>query len=211
MENLKTAAGLARRSQGRLARSGVTTQFVVGASDESDTELLHAATRLYQGLGLARAYYSAFTPIPNTPLEAHPQTPALRQHRLYQSDFLLRRYGYRVEELVFDAKGNLPISRDPKEVWAQAHPEFFPLEINRADRDSLLRVPGIGPKLAERIIRERRQRRLTDLTQLSKMGANVQRLAPYVMLAGRLPARQLSFWSSHDPHDIDGDPHTRSV
>ena len=194
MPALQVASAVRRQSGGRLAPAGVTTQFVVGASDESDQEILVTAARLYGELGLARAYYSALRPVAGTPLEDHAPTPKLRQHRLYQSDFLLRRYGYAFHDLVFDGQGNLPSERDPKQAWADRHPDQFPIEVNVAGREQLLRVPGIGPLIAERIIRERRRGRLTDLSHLHTMGANVARAGEYVLLDGRRPARQLSLW-----------------
>ena len=191
---LQTASRLHRGSGRRLAPAGVTTQFVVGAAEESDHEILTTASRLYHELGLARAYYSAFSPIAGTPLEEHPPTPALRQQRLYQSDFLLRRYGFRFDELVFEPGGNLPSDRDPKTAWAGVHPEQFPVEVNTAGREQLLRIPGIGPIIAERILHERLRGRLTDLSHLRIMGANVGRAAGFVLLDGRRPPRQLSLW-----------------
>lgn len=174
--------------------SSVTTQFVIGATEENDREVLKTSSTLYDKLGLARIYYSAFTPIPNTPLEHHKPAPPLRQHRLYQSDFLLRQYGFQFDELVFEDAGNLPAGYDPKVAWAKAHPERFPIEVNRASRDALLRIPGIGPIVADRIVAERRRGRLTDLSHLHTMGARVGRIAEYVLLNGRQPEFQLSLW-----------------
>lgn len=173
-----------------------TTQFVVGAAGEADREILSTATRLYAEIKLARVYYSAFQPISNTPLEDYPATPAIREHRLYQSDFLLRQYGFSFGELVFDRAGNLPRSADPKLTWAQNHPEWFPIEINRADREVLLRVPGIGPRSAARILAQRRQRAFRDVESLKRLGISVQRAAPYVLLAGKRPTVQLPLWSA---------------
>lgn len=176
------------------APAGQTTQFVVGAAGETDHELLLTTSRLYRELGLARAYFSAFQPVPGTPLENLPPTPAIREHRLYQSDFLLRFYGFGFDELVFDGEGNLPWAADPKLAWALSHPEWFPIEVNRADREALLRVPGIGPRSAGRIVGERRHRALRELEVLRRLGVVVQRAAPYILLAGRRPTRQLPLW-----------------
>lgn len=176
-----------------------TTQLVVGAADETDREILLTASRLYRELGLSRAYYSAFQPVPGTPLENRPATPPLREHRLYQSDFLLRSYGFRCQEIVFDPAGNLPLAADPKLLWAQAHPEWFPLEVNRADREALLRVPGIGPKSAARILAHRRERTVRDLESLSRLGVVTRRAAPFLLLAGRRPPFQLSLWPESGP------------
>ncbi|MBC7225507.1 MAG: radical SAM protein, partial [Anaerolineae bacterium] len=136
------AASRQARAAARPKPVSVTSQFVVGAADETDWELLCTAHTLYRGLGLARIYYSPFRPIPDTPLEGHAPTPLLREHRLYQADSLLRLYGFGAEDLVFDAGGNLPLDRDPKLAWALAHPQHFPVEVNRAGRHLLLRVPG---------------------------------------------------------------------
>jgi len=174
--------------------TGQTTQFVVGAAGETDREILLTTSRLYRELRLARAYFSAFQPVPGTPLEGLPPTPTLREHRLYQSDFLLRQYGFVFDELIFDGEGNLPLTRDPKLLWAQRHPERFPLEINRAEREDLLRVPGIGPRSAGRILAARRERALRDLETLGRLGVTVGRAAPFVLLAGRRPPVQLSLW-----------------
>lgn len=177
-----------------LRGASQTTQLVVGAAGEMDCETLATTARLYRELRLARVYYSAFQPVPDTPLENQPATPPLREHRLYQSDFLLRQYGFAVEELVFDRSGNLPLAIDPKLLWAQSHPEWFPLELNRADREALLRVPGIGPRSAARILDARRVGRLRDLEALKRLGVATQRAAPFILLDGRRPPVQMSLW-----------------
>jgi len=182
-------------SEGRLVPAGQTTQFVVGAADESDGELLQTVAQLYRGLDLQRVYFSAFQPVPGTPLAEHPATPLWREHRLYQSDFLLRQYGFTFQELVFDKEGNLPRRADPKRMWAMAHPEFFPIEVNRAPREQLLRVPGIGPRSAGRILRWQRESEFRTLDDLKKTGAVIQWAAPFVLLNGRRLPYQLELWS----------------
>jgi len=172
------------------AKAGITTQFVVGAAGEPDCEILETVDRLYRDFGLTRAYFSAFQPIPRTPLENLPPTPPLREHRLYQSDYLLRRYGFALKELIFDHNGNLRMDADPKMAWAQAHPEYFPVEINRASREQLLRVPGIGPRSAARILRLRRQGKFRYLEHLRTTGAVTTRAAPFILLDGHRPPRQ---------------------
>ncbi|RME74515.1 MAG: radical SAM protein, partial [Chloroflexi bacterium] len=161
-----------------VKRPGLTTQFVVGPAGESDRELLTTAHRLYRETGLARAYYSAFNPVPDTPFAGLPPTDPTREHRLYQADWLLRFYGFALDDLPFDAGGNLPLTTDPKLLWANRHLSEKPVEINRAGRGELLRVPGIGPKTADAILSARRKGRLTDLTQLRRLGAAVERAAP---------------------------------
>lgn len=179
-------------AQGRYMSQ--TTQFVVGPAGESDRELLATTERLYREIGLARVYYSAFRPVPDTPLENHPRTPPKRQDRLYQADFLLRDYGFTADELIFGEEGLLPSQDDPKTLWALAHPEFFPIAVNRAGRYLLLRVPGIGPRSAERIVNGRRRGKLLSLRDLRQMGTNVRRAAPFVLLDGQRAPTQLSFW-----------------
>jgi putative DNA modification/repair radical SAM protein len=176
------------------AAAGLTTQFVVGAALESDHEILTTVSHLYAKVGLHRAYYSAFQPVPDTPLEGHAYTPAWREHRLYQSDFLFRQYGFGLDELVFDEQGHLPQEADPKAMWAEAHPEFFPIEVNRAPRAALLRVPGLGPRSVGRILNERRLAPLRSLRALKGTGAVAKRAAPFILLDGRRPDYQLRLW-----------------
>lgn len=172
-------------ARGKGPRSGQTTQFVVGAAGESDLELLTTTDRLYREIHLARAYFSAFRPLPGTPLEHLPPTPTVRQHRLYQADFLLRQYGFGLNELVFSDGGQLPTSVDPKMAWARRHPDHFPVELNQACREELLRVPGIGPRAAARILAMKCEGRLRNPSVLKAAGATVSRAAPYVLLDGR--------------------------
>ena len=195
MDPLRRAAAAIARGQGHWTKLGLTTQFVVGAAGESDRELLATTQRLYDELRLARAYFSAFSPVPDTPLEDQPPVHPTRQHRLYQSDFLMRYYGFRYEDFVFDAQGNLALNEDPKVAWAEAHPEYFPVEVNRASQPALLRVPGIGPVSARRILEARRQGVLRSLGDLRKLGVIVARAAPYVLLNGQRPPLQLSLFT----------------
>lgn len=181
--------GGARQEWGRV-RLGMSTQFVVGPAGESDRELLAAAQMLYRQVGLARAYYSAFSPVKDTPLEHVAPTHPTREFRLYQADWLLRYYRFSVEELPFDAEGRLSQEMDPKAAWAQAHPEFFPVEVNTASMADLLRVPGIGPTSAQAIMRARRQAALREVGDLRKLGARADRAAPFITLAGKRPPYQ---------------------
>lgn len=188
-----------RRSQpGHLGWNGhwpsSVTQFVVGAVDDSDLELLQTTDSLHRQVNLGRAYFSAFNPIENTPLESQPATSPMRQHRLYQASFLLRDYGFSLEEMPFDAgTQNLPLDSDPKLAWAKAN-LHEPMELNRAERQDLLRIPGIGPKTADAIIAIRRQSKLCDLSSLTKIGGAIRRAAPYILLDGHRPSHQKSFW-----------------
>lgn len=168
-----------------------TTQFVAGGSDETDLELLTTTEYLYRRLHLKRAYYMAFRPVPDTPLESHPPTPALRQVRLYQASFLLRDYGFQMEELPFSTNGQLPLEKDPKQAWAEANLGQQPLEVNTAEREQLLRIPGIGLKGAEEILKTRRGRTIHDLSSLRKLGIRVDRAAPFLLMDGKRIAAQL--------------------
>ena len=191
---MRWASEFIARGEGRWAPAGQTTQFVVGAADESDSEIMTTVVHLYQKLHLHRAYFSAFQPIVDTPLEGHPLTPAWREHRLYQCDYLFRLYQFGLNDLIFDQDGFLLREADPKTIWARAHPEFFPVEINRAPRETLLRVPGIGPRSASHIVKWRLQGKFCTLQDLSKTGAVAQRAAPFILLDGKRPTYQLSFW-----------------
>ncbi len=191
LDPLKIAHRVAVSQGKRVSR---TTQFVVGPGGESDRDLLARTSELYTAYGLARAYYSAFRPIVNTPLDGLEATPAQREHHLYQADFLMRQYGYAVDELPFDPAGNLPIDQDPKVLWAQTHSDRFPVEVNRAARETLLRVPGIGPLSADRILAARRVRRVQSVEDLARLGVSVKRALPYILLDGKRPPHQLSLF-----------------
>ncbi len=175
-----------------LARASIVTQFVVGAVGDTDLELLSLTASLHRRMGLARSYYSRFNPVEDTPVENHAPTPPLREFRLYQASFLLRDYGWDVEDLPFEGPGNLRLDVDPKQAWADGHLRESPVEVMRASRQELMRVPGIGPKGAEAILRARRAGRLAGLDDLRALGIRgVERAAPYILLDGRRPAYQL--------------------
>ncbi|MFN3966166.1 MAG: putative DNA modification/repair radical SAM protein [Endomicrobiia bacterium] len=171
-------------------RKTQTTQFVVGAADESDKEILLTVSELYKKYNLWRAYFSAFQPIEGTPLENHSPVPLLREHRLYQADFLLRKYNFKFDEIFFDKDGNLPFEKDPKTVWALNHLEMFPLEINKADYSQLIRVPGIGPISAKRIISLRRKNKFRSLEELKQTGAVIERARDFLLFDGRFFKKQ---------------------
>ena len=170
-----------------FAPAGPTTQFVAGAAGESDRELLHSAGLLYRSYGLSRVYFSGFRPVPGSPLAEAPAMPEERQRRLYQADALLRSYGFSAAELPYDEEGQLAGGADPKLLWATQHPECFPVELNSASRAQLLRVPGIGPLGAERLLAARRRERLRSLSQLQRLGLLGERCAPFVLLDGKRP------------------------
>ena len=192
LQRLRWIEEIRREVPGRWPSS--TTQFVVGPAGESDVELLSTTAFLHRQVGISRAYFSGFSPVSDTPLEDHPAASPVREHRLYQSSFLLRDYGFGVEELPFEEGGNLPLDSDPKLAWARQHLAQAPVELNTADRRDLLRVPGIGPKGAERLLRERRRGHLRDLSDLRKLRIASKRAAPFILLDGRRPAYQLSLW-----------------
>jgi len=167
------------------------TQFVAGGADESDLELLTTTNWLHRNLRLSRAYFSAFHPIEDTPLENKPATDPLREHRLYQASYLLRDYGFDLEELTFEGEGNLPLGTDPKQAWAELNLRETPLELNTAEKSQLLRVPGIGLKGVEKILSVRRLKRLSDLSMLRKLGINTDRVAPFILMDGKKVASQM--------------------
>ena len=170
------------------------TQFVAGGSDESDLELLTTTDWLMKNVRLKRAYFSAFHPIRDTPMENKAAVDPIREHRLYQASFLLRDYGFDLEDMPFVQNGNLPLATDPKLAWAQQNLQGTPLEINKDERRELLRIPGIGPKGADSILRARRSGRLRDLATLKKLGIVTTRVAPFVLLDGRRVDTQLSMF-----------------
>jgi predicted DNA-binding helix-hairpin-helix protein len=187
----------------------MTLQLVVGATPDSDRTILDAVTSIYAGGGVHHAQFSAFRPIRDTPMEEVRATPELREHRLYQADHLIRDYGFGASEIAYDEGGNLPLSVDPKVAWALAHPERFPVELRTASRSQLLRVPGIGPVAARRIVAERRGATLRGLADLRRMGVVTSRAAGFLTLAGRRLAtarwsEQLGFWR---PEEDAGVPH----
>lgn len=185
---------------GRLRRQGlrasVVTQFVVGAVGDTDLELLSISEKLYRQAGLARAYYSGFNPVVDTPFENLTPTLPQRETRLYQASFLLRDYGWGLEDLPFETGGNLRLDVDPKRAWADEHLRRAPLDVMRAERAELLRIPGIGPKGADAILKARRRGHLTDLAHLRAIGIRApEQAAPYILLDGRQPPQQLSLFS----------------
>jgi len=154
--HVKTVSDLSRRFPEHAPKGGLVTQFVVGPAGETDATLLGAASRLYGNHGVRRVYFSGFIPIMGTPMQESAPTNPMREARLYQADWLLRFYGFKLGDLALNDNGNLPTDIDPKTAFAMAHPELFPLEVNKAPRELLLRVPGIGPQSVTRILHARR-------------------------------------------------------
>jgi predicted DNA-binding helix-hairpin-helix protein len=172
-----------------------TTQFVVGAAGESDLELMTTTATLNRQVHLARAYFSGFNPIQGTPLENLAPNNPWREHRLYQASFLLRDYGFDLEELPFAGDGNLPLGTDPKLAWARDNLSQAPIEINRAEPRELLRIPGVGPKTAQAILSARRAHKIRSLNDLRRLGIPVEKAAPFLLLDGHATPLQLSLFA----------------
>ena len=175
-----------------FAASGQSTQMIVGADEANDGELLECSESLYAGYGLKRVYYSAFSPIPDASAALPLAPPDLvREHRLYQADWLMRYYGFGVSEIVAGGEnGMLDPALDPKLAWALKHRERFPVDVNRAEREALLRVPGLGATGVERILASRRGYRLS-LADLGRLCGSVKRLRPFVVTRDWTPASLL--------------------
>lgn len=185
-----------RREHPYQKLAGTVTQFVVGAVGDTDSELLAMSDQLYHHAGLTRAYYSGFHPIEQTPFENLAPTNPLREHRLYQASFLLRDYGWKVEDLPFLANGNMQLETDPKRAWADMHLRSAPIEIMTATREQLLRIPGIGLKAADAILQARRQGRITDISHLQQLHIRTpQQTAPYILLDGHRVMTQMVLFS----------------
>ena len=171
----------------RFAPAGQSTQMIVGATPESDRQILTLTQGLYDRYHLKRVFYSAYMPVSNSPLLPAPQNfqpPLLREHRLYQADWLLRFYHFRAEELLDEEVPNLDPRLDPKCTWALRHLEFFPVEVNRADYEALLRVPGVGVRSARRILAARRVGPLT-FEGLKRLGVVLKRAQYFLTCSGR--------------------------
>ena len=168
----------------RFEKVKQTTQFVVGPAGESDAEIVKYMGALYDRLKMHRLYFSAYqSGLGDAAPRVAPVScgdPFVREHRLYQVDFLMRKYGFKDDDIVFDSAGRLSLDADPKEVWASHHPEFFPLDVNRASRQELLRVPGLGPVTVDRIVRTRRAQRIARLERIGTVGARLKKARSYL-------------------------------
>lgn len=177
----------AERKAPKFAPGGQSTQMIVGADGTDDRTILQTSTNLYASYRLKRVYYSAFSPIPDASRILPPQAPPLvREHRLYQADWLMRFYGFEAAEIVEGENGNLPLDIDPKLAWALRHRERFPLDINRADREMLLRAPGLGKKTVERILAARRVRQLR-VDDLKRLNVPLRKALPFLVLPDHSP------------------------
>ncbi|WP_313643972.1 putative DNA modification/repair radical SAM protein, partial [Pseudomonas sp.] len=171
----------------KFAPAGQSTQVIVGADATDDSTLLRNAESLYQGYGLKRVYYSAFSPIPDSPGSVPlAAPPLLREHRLYQADFLLRGYGYKAGELLGQT-GNLALDIDPKLAWALANREVFPLDVNRAEPALLARIPGIGLRSVQRLVELRRERRVR-YDDLIRLRCVLEKARPFIVTSDYRPA-----------------------
>ena len=171
----------------------LTTQMVIGPAGENDVEILKASDYLIKNFKLARIYYMTFSPVMNTPLENFPAENPIRGHRLYQASFLLRDYGFTFEDFAFDQRGRLDLDVDPKKFWAETNLKGNPIEVNRASREELLRIPGIGPKKVEMIARYRKRMKIQSEDDLKLLGISIESVAQYILLNGKTPIHQLKF------------------
>jgi putative DNA modification/repair radical SAM protein len=180
-----------RRRARTFAPAGQSTQMIVGADDSSDRSIIETSANLYGSYRLKRVYYSAFSPIPDAastlPLKA---PPLIRVHRLYQADWLMRFYGFMPEEIPTVASGMLALDIDPKLAWALQHRDRFPVDINRADKELLLRVPGLGVKAVRRILASRRVRTLR-VDDLARLRVAIKQVLPFIVVPGHRGNRLL--------------------
>jgi predicted DNA-binding helix-hairpin-helix protein len=207
---LRIEEAKAEKKAPRFSPAGQSTQMIVGADGANDAAVLQSSARLYSSYGLKRVYYSAFSPIPDGSAILPVKSPPLqREHRLYQADWLLRFYGFSVDEIVGATQGGmLDLAIDPKMAWALQNRERFPLDVNTADREMLLRVPGLGKKAVDRLVVARRHRTLR-LDDVARLAGSVRRARPFIITpdhrpladpesailrAAAAPARQLSLF-----------------
>lgn len=171
--------------------AGQSTQMIVGATPTPDLDILRTASDLYGAYRLRRVYYSAFSPIPHADSRLPSQTPPLlREHRLYQADWMLRFYGFGVDDIVSAQNPDLDMDVDPKTAWALRHPAFFPIDVNRAPREALLRIPGVGVGSVDKILRIRRHHRIT-LVDLSRLRIAMNRAKYFITTADANPSSRL--------------------
>lgn len=179
------------RNAPKFVPAGQSTQMIIGATPESDYQILNVAESLYRKFDLKRVFYSAFVAVNEDtllPQKTSDGPPLLREHRLYQADWLLRFYKFKAEELLDEKNPNFNLYLDPKCNWALKHLETFPVEVNRADYEVLLRVPGIGVKSAQRIVKARRMG-ILDFSDLKKMGVVLKRALYFITCGGRMMYR----------------------
>jgi len=192
VEPIKLISRLTGRGN-KYHRVKQTTQFIVGAADETDSEIVKYMWGLYDRLNLRRIYFSAYQKIgeadsnslfsrnaePDKPPQLQNQ-PFVREHRLYQVDFLLRKYGFSESDIIFDQQGNLPLDTDPKESWAKRNPQYFPVNINKASKDELLRVPGLGQISVKRILELRKSSKIKTISDIGKSTVRLKKANEYL-------------------------------
>ncbi|MBW7990087.1 MAG: radical SAM protein [Planctomycetes bacterium] len=186
IEPIKLISRLTERGS-RYQRVKQTTQFIVGATGEPDEEIVKYMFGLYDRLKMHRLYFSAYQKgLGDESIDGEQnaeETPAdilMREHRLYQVDFLLRKYGFKESDILFEKNGNLSLTTDPKEGWALRHPEAFPVNINRASRFALLRVPGLGPLTVKRILEQRKSGKIRHIEDVGKIGVRLEKAKKYL-------------------------------
>ncbi len=186
IEPIKLISRLTGRGS-RYQRVKQTTQFIVGAAGEPDAEIVKYMYGLYERLKMHRVYFSAYQKgLGDESIAGEqagrekPTDILMREHRLYQVDFLLRKYGFKESDIVFEKNENLSLTIDPKEAWALRHPETFPMNINRASRFSLLRVPGLGPVTVKRILEQRKAGRIRHIEDVGKVGVRLEKAKKYL-------------------------------
>jgi len=203
-------AGKKYKSAPRFAPAGQSTQMIVGADAATDSDIVQRAASLYEGYKLRRVYYSAFSPIPDAsavlPLK---RPPLMREHRLYQSDWLMRFYEFKPHEVVQAAgeDGMLPLDIDPKLAWALRYRDRFPVDVNRAPREALLRVPGLGVKAVDAIVRTRRWRRLR-LDDIARLTVSIAKIRPFIAADGWTPtllADRVDLGAQLKPKSVQGE------
>ena len=187
MRPLKLVGKLTSRGM-RFSRVKCTTQFVVGASDETDSEIIEYVFGLYNRLNFKRVFFSAYQKglgHPDIPGERQfltsPEIPFMREHRLYQADFLIRKYGFNREDILLDRTGNLRLDRDPKQMWADNNPEYYPVRINTSGKEDLLKVPGLGPETVRKILIMRREKRIIRPEDLGVKGKRLDKIKSYMI------------------------------
>ena len=186
IEPMKLISNLTQKGS-RYERVKQTTQFIVGAAGEQDREIIKYMFGLYDRLNMNRVYFSAYqrelgeeSITGEKSSLGNPADILTREHRLYQVDFLLRKYGFKESDIMFEQDGNLSLTTDPKEIWAKMHPEIFPVDINKASKFTLLKVPGLGPVTVDRIIKTRKMSPVRSINQLGKVGMRLEKAGKYL-------------------------------
>jgi putative DNA modification/repair radical SAM protein len=200
------------RKAPRFAPAGQSTQMIVGADDASDIDILRTSSTLYGSYELKRVYYSAFSPIPGAGAKLPPvKPPLMREHRLYQADWLYRFYGFSVDEIAQgarDSNGMLPLDMDPKLAWALANRALFPMDVNTASREELLRIPGLGVKSVNEIVRMRRLQRLR-IADVARLARSRESFKPFLFTPDWRPGAQLD--SAHLAQRLRAKPQQLSL